>query len=276
MLCPAELRARGGSYISPRSHGTRGGPRGTGRFVPLLLLLLTVLVRPVVAEPLALRWSTPLAVAEITDEPAFLLVDGRTLLPAGIRLPTAVRGEALAKLATIPGSSGVRIAERPRAEDRYGRLLVQIADASGDWLQARLVRRGLALVDPATAPETVVDALFTLEADARREGRGIWSEDGGLPAAAERVRARPLRFTVVEGRPHRAGRGRTFLYLNFGEDRRRDFTLRIRLRQLRAFARGGLDPEALVGRRIRVRGWIFPAGGPMIEVTDRRQIEVLE
>ena len=271
MLYPAELRARGGPYISRRSAGTRGRHRRGA--LALLLLLLPTLALPAAARPL-FRWSPPLAVERIGEGPVLHLADGRRLPLAGIHLPRATRPRARDAVAGALAAGGIRIAEDRLARDRYGRPLAPIADANGNWLQAGLLRRGLAVVDPLTAPPGTVEALFAAEAEARRAGRGVWA--GALPLAADGVRATPLRFAVVEGRPRESGRGRTFLYLNFGDDRRRDFTLRIRLGRLRALRREGLDPAALVGRRIRVRGWIFPAGGPMIEVTDRRQIEVLE
>ncbi len=277
MLYPAELRAPGGPYISPKSRATRGGGGlRPGAWSWLLLLALIAASPAPAAEPPAFDWSQPVELAAIADGPRLTLGDGRTVLTAGILVPEGRQEEARALLERLLAEHRLRLAETRRSLDRYGRLLAQIADPGGGWLQARLVGRGLAVVEPRTAESEVVEALLAIEAEARRARLGVWSRDGGLPAAAERVRSRPLRFVVVEGRARRVGRGRTFLYLNFGEDRRRDFTVRIRVGRLRAFAREGLDPEALAGRELRVRGWIFEAGGPMIEVTDRRQIEVLE
>ncbi len=274
MLYPAELRARGRPYISPKSRRTRAARR-----LARLLLLLTILLpagRTTAGDPPALVWSSPVEIAETVQGPEFRLADGRSLLPGGIRIVDRSRLEPSARLAEFAPGNVLRLAEEPLLRDRYGRLLVQLADIDGDWLQAKLVRRGLALVDPLTAPAGIADALLAIEKYARRTAVGVWSRDGELPEPADRVRPRPLRFTLVEGRPRRGASGRVFFYLNFGDDRRRDFTVRIRTGRLRDFRRAGLDPEALVGRRIRVRGWIFPAGGAMIEVTDRRQIEVLE
>ncbi len=277
MLYPAELRAPGGPYISPKSRATRGGGRLWSRAWPLLLLLALAAAPPVrAAEPPAFDWSQPVELAAIADGPRLTLGDGRTALMAGIVIPRDRQEEARALLERLLADDRLRLAEKRRSLDRYGRLLAQIADSGGRWLQARLVGHGLAVVDPHTAGGEIVDALLAIEAEARLTHIGVWSRDGGQPAAAGRVRSRPLRFAVVEGRVRRVGRGRTFFYLNFGEDRRRDFTVRIRVGQLRRFAREGLEAEALTGRWLRVRGWIFEAGGPMIEVTDRRQIEVLE
>ncbi len=274
MLYPAELRARDRPYISPKSRGTRAARR-----LARLLLLLTILLPagPTTAgETPTFRWSSPVEVTKTVEGPAFLLADGRTLLPGGIRLPERSRLAPSALLAEFAPGGALRLAEGPLLRDRYGRLLAQLADGGGEWLQGKLVRHGLAVVDPLTASAEIADALLAIEEEARRAAVGIWSPGGELPESADRVRPRPLRFTLVEGRPRRGASGRVFFYLNFGADRRRDFTVRIRTARLRDFRRAGLDPEALAGQRIRVRGWIFPAGGPMIEVTDRRQIEVLE
>jgi hypothetical protein len=65
------------------------------------------------------------------------------------------------------------------------------------------------------------------------------------------------------------------LYLNFGEDRRRDFTVRVERATVRAVAGAGLDLAALAGRNVLVRGWLIHSGGPMVEVTGPAQVEVL-
>ena len=43
----------------------------------------------------------------------------------------------------------------------------------------------------------------------------------------------------------------------------------------RLFRRAGLDPLALEGRWLRVRGWLKKWNGPMIEATHPEQIELL-
>jgi len=42
------------------------------------------------------------------------------------------------------------------------------------------------------------------------------------------------------------------------------------------FAAAGLDPLALAGRRVRLRGWITEFNGPMIALTGAWQVEVVE
>ena len=71
------------------------------------------------------------------------------------------------------------------------------------------------------------------------------------------------------------GKGSGRLYLNFAPDWRSDFTISIARRDAAAFARAGLDPNALSGKRLRVRGWLAWRNGPMIEATHPEQIELL-
>ena len=83
-------------------------------------------------------------------------------------------------------------------------------------------------------------------------------------------------FQIVRGEVRRVAPVRDYVYLNFGADWRRDFTVRIRRQELEArFARSGTDALALAGHRVEVRGFVLEAGGPLIEVSHPEQIEVL-
>jgi hypothetical protein len=83
-------------------------------------------------------------------------------------------------------------------------------------------------------------------------------------------------FQIVEGRVLKAAQARGILYLNFGRDIRRDFTIGLDRAALRAFRRAGRDPRALAGKRVRVRGWVLWRGGPYIGATHPEQVEVLD
>jgi micrococcal nuclease len=71
------------------------------------------------------------------------------------------------------------------------------------------------------------------------------------------------------------GEGRKWLYVNFAEDWRHDFTIDIARKDLAAFESSGVDLERLAGKRVRVRGWVEWWNGPMIKATHPEQIEVL-
>ena len=42
-----------------------------------------------------------------------------------------------------------------------------------------------------------------------------------------------------------------------------------------AFKAAGIDPKALAGKKLRVRGWVEWRNGPMIHATHAEQIELL-
>ena len=67
---------------------------------------------------------------------------------------------------------------------------------------------------------------------------------------------------------------RSRVYLNFTEDWQTDFTIVIAASDLPVFQAAGLDPLALAGRTVRVRGWLRKWNGPMIEATHPEQIEL--
>ncbi len=225
----------------------------------------------------------PAAGVRVAGPRMLQLEDGRTVLLAGVVVP----GE----LWPAPGgpervaAAAALLAERlaagdpelePLAGDRYGRILALARAADGGLLQEALVEAGLAYAFPDGLPQATARALLAAEARARAAGRGLWAVPDLAEQPAARVAAEPPRFAVVTGRIVAVGRSEAFTWLNFGADRRQDLTVRIPAAALRAVRRGGLDPARLEGRRVRVRGWLFAAGGAMIEVDDALQLEVLE
>ncbi len=223
-------------------------------------------------------------VARILDGDTLALADGAIVRLVGIRAPkpppegppgrrwSEAARDALAALAR---GRTVRLGYGGRRLDRHGRILAHLfRDDDGVWLQGAMLARGLARVYGFRDNRARLRALLAIEAEARAARRGIWAD----PAYAVRRAGPDLargRFSLVEGRVRRAAEVRGRVYLNFGDDWRRDFTVRIAPRDRRLFVRAGLDPLALEGRTIRVRGWIKWRDGPMIDATHPEQIELL-
>ncbi len=82
-------------------------------------------------------------------------------------------------------------------------------------------------------------------------------------------------FQLVMGRVRETAEVDERIYLNFGENWRKDFTVTIPPAHTERFHAAGMDPLELAGRWIRVRGWIEDYNGPMIEATHPEQIEVI-
>jgi hypothetical protein len=80
---------------------------------------------------------------------------------------------------------------------------------------------------------------------------------------------------LIEGRVADAVKIKGQVYLNFGQDWRKDFTITLKAKVARLFAKAGVDPLGFKGRMVRVRGWLKKYNGPMIEASHPEQIEVI-
>lgn len=222
-------------------------------------------------------------VAAVLSGDTLRLKDGRDVRLADILAPrparTAPRGgtlpawplaaDARDALARLVEGKTIRL---PRAaEDRYGRVLAHLTTRDGRWVQETLLRDGWALFDPHTdspeAPPGGLDALRQAEADARAAGRGLWADPYYALRDPDTVAQAIGRFAVVRGRVISASGSPERVYINFGRDWRQDFTVEIDHHDLAAFRRRHIDPVALKGRLVEVRGWVESLNGPMIRVT---------
>ncbi|MEK0081585.1 thermonuclease family protein [Benzoatithermus flavus] len=216
--------------------------------------------------------AAPVAAATLVGLQELRLDDGRCVRLAGVLVPPEAGPDTV--LGAVLGQE-VRLEPAAPPADRHGRLRAQVLGRG--WLQGELVRAGLAVVDPASdVPDATLAALLALEHEARAANRGVWARGEIGPFPAGRVEAPVGRYVLVRGRVQGVTRARAFVYVNFGRDWRRDFTVRADLEDARRFARQGLDLDRLVGRELLVRGWLLEANGPMIELEHPAQIEVVE
>lgn len=254
--------------------------RYMGRLVAAVGLGALAPVRRLEARAAAESWE-PVTVQGLKAPLVLELADGRSLRPAGIAAPVLLAdgrepptAQGLeTRLAALVGEGG--LTARMLGIDRYGRRLGLLRREGGALLQAELLEAGSVLVWQDGLELEGLAAWRQAEARARVAGRGLWAPSLGLVEAAARVRFQPMRLAVVEGRVQAVGGGASWIYLNFGADRNRDFTCRVSGRDKRRFQKAGLPLEDLAGRALRVRGWLFGQGGPMIEARDPSQIELL-
>jgi hypothetical protein len=225
-------------------------------------------------------------IVRVEKNGALILADGRAvhaesiLLPAGAHdhAPDYFAGQALNQMSTLTHGRGATLAAAPPKEDRYGRLRAQIflPDADDDfWLQAAMLKRGLARVAIAPDRRECVAELEAFEAGARAARYGIWSN----PAYAIRNPGNLGRdtgtFQIVDGRVLGATLKDGRAYLDFGPDFRTDFTVTISESDMKAFHARGIDPRDYAGKTVRIRGWVESLNGPEIEAAVPEDIQVL-
>jgi hypothetical protein len=217
------------------------------------------------------------AIRQIEPVVELALEDGGAVVLDGIVVPPGQADAAAAMLAPLLGRASL-VAEHEAAADRYGRRPVLAATPDGISLQAALLEAGLALVRPLPDSDAEMLArLLRAERSGERRGRGLWRAPdrvrvGSDPDAAA---AQLGRFVLLEGRVLQAGAQQRYFYLNFGPDWRTDTTARIDKDVLRAMQRDGFEPEALAGRDVRLRGTLFAANGPMLELWTHQGIDIL-
>jgi endonuclease YncB( thermonuclease family) len=226
-------------------------------------------------------------VRTVLDGSTFVLADGRTIRLAGLDVPRpgapgerAGRRPAIAvaaqdTLSALLLAGAVGLAPLGDGTDRYGRILAHVVDVQGRWVQAELVSRGFGRVTMFPGEAVGLATLLTLEAEARSAKRGLWALPEFRVINSDEAIRHLDSFQLVQGRVRTVERkaGRTFV--NFGEDWRSDFTVEIAARLRRQLAAVGLDPADYQGKMVRVRGWIKSRNGPLIELAQPEQIEVI-
>jgi endonuclease YncB( thermonuclease family) len=215
------------------------------------------------------------------------VVDGATLrLSSGIEVrlgslepPSGIHdATATALLTEIALGREVELRYGEVRTDRYGRTVAQVYVRSEPelWLQAALVERGLARVAGTREDRACIGTLLAFERLARAQGLGLWPLAPALDAIALALRTIDGAFTLVEGTVVSIGRRERTVYLNFGTDWTTDFTVSFPISIANRFEEEGGNLDALVGHRIRVRGWLTQREGPWISLDHAEQIEILD
>ena len=237
--------------------------------------------------PEALRPQSEALVREVIDGDTLVLDDGVEVRLLGIQAPKLPLGrpdfeswplaqEAKQALKALAAGQRVSLAFGERRRDRHGRLLAHLLDEESRWLQGEMLARGLARVYSFEDNRLAIAEMLSLEAEAREAGRGLWADPFYMIRSAEEAARHVGGVELVEGEVLAVGRARGRVFLNVGEDYKRDVTIVLEPAARRLFEREGRAPAAYRGRRVRVRGWVQSLNGPMIEVTHPEQIEVLD
>jgi endonuclease YncB( thermonuclease family) len=229
--------------------------------------------------------GVPATVTEVIDGDTIVLGDGRTIRLVGVEAPKRLPGQAQGSVPAVVGEArealeslvlGEEISIQVAGEqpDRYGRSAA-IVSLAGRSLQDMLVERGLARLRGPTGG--CLSSLSALEKAARRAGIGVWKDPDFAVRDADdpSLPTQKGLYGLVEGRVASVGRGSRMVFLNFGRDWKRDFTVTMTTDLAKRLA-GRDDPaDAFTGKRVLVRGVIEENGGPLIRVTDESGIEIL-
>ena len=223
-------------------------------------------------------------IMRVEHNAVLVMTDGRALALEGIRLPNAaqdrappaIADQAFAELSNLANGRELDAYATYPKEDRYDRVRSQVFTPEGVWLQIELLKKGLARVDIAPDRGECYREFYAAEADARHAGLGLWADPAYAFRAPDAVAADAGTFQIVVGKVLNAAANNGNVYLNFGQDWRRDFTVTISADDVKTFKRMGVDPLNYEGKLIRVRGIVQTNNGPEIAVGNPKQIELLQ
>ncbi len=263
----------------------------------MVLLFLLLFVSPALAQEKAvvtgdftkLKHTGSARIDKVIDAQTLLMNDGQIVRLLGLDYPFITGGEpnntAVAAKAylenKLPKGTEVMLYQTRNQKagriNRMGHTLAHLAlKTNEEWINGDLVADGFAYaVTDATNPE-MADQLYKLEDKARAVQKGLWMKASPFGLLTPDTAALgDGAFRVVEGTVNRSGTGNNNLFLNFGEDRNKDFTVQVTPAIRKKLAHSGIDPMSLAGQKIRVRGWIRLWNGPFMELETPERLEIL-
>lgn len=233
-----------------------------------------ILLMPCGANSQAASWHNAIAIGPVAA--SMKLENGGIIALWGIKIlepPDPLAQEAKAVLEKWASGQRVCVIPLYKETDRHGRTVAQVYNAQGEWLQGMLVSRGLALVYAVEGDGHALQSLLAHEREAEISQRGIWASAAHRPLSAGNVDGSAGTFRLVEGRVESVAQWKGRYYLNFSADWKTDFTIVIEAQAAKRFGSGQI--EALSGKHVRARGWLFDYNGPAMELHMPQLLEII-
>lgn len=226
-------------------------------------------------------------VQQIIDPLRLQLQDGRIVQLTGLEIPDndpanpgPLASKAFDELKTLLESKQATFfqskSEDKGRRNRMGHYLGHIeTHQDKHWVQGVMLKNGLARIQPGSENIEMATQMMALENEAIKEKRGMWAADKFSMLTPETAEGAMNSWAVVEGKIAKTGMSNNTIFLNFGDDWRKDFTIGVEGEVRRQMSKKGLDSMSLVGKTVRVRGWVESYNGPYIKLSDAIWLEIL-
>lgn len=234
-----------------------------------------------------LRSQGVVLVDQVIDPLRVLLQDGRIVQLTGLDIPDLDYKESGEQAAqafewlknTIEKKQVTLYQTKHETEgrrNRMGHYLGHIETREDKiWLQGAYLINGWAQVQPSPLHTEMALQMLPLEAQALTSKRGLWAEGHKSALTPETASTNLNSWAIVEGTIIKASMVNNTIYLNFGEDWRKDFSIGLEPDIRRQFSKKQINPLDLQGQTVRVRGWIESYNGPFIKLSHAIWLEVL-
>ena len=222
-----------------------------------------------------------LKVKQIINGKSFVVESGKTVRLASIEAPNLpdkgragepLGEEAKTTLEKLILGKNIRIDYLPEKHDRHNRLIGQVYDEKGNWIQGEVLKSGFAFAyifsdDSATT----IHNMLLAEKPAQQAKLGLWNHPYYRIITTEETPEFINRFKLVEGMVVSVNQSHENIYINFNKEWKGHFSIFISKKNAGNFSLEKL--KNLVGKKIRVRGWINYHKAPMINIVREEQIE---
>lgn len=204
-------------------------------------------------------------VKKVIDGDTVALTDGRRVRLIGINAPELAheaskgsRGNAAEPLSTQAQQAlAKRVIGQPvqlqlgvLAVDHYGRTLGRLFDASGNSIEAALLREGYGFGVIKAPDFRYVACVDESQQLARKQQRGVWREAYFQPRDAQRITRSDTGFRRVSGVVERVEINRKQLWIEL----RGQVVIKVAAKNVRRFDQPWV--RSLVGRRVEASGWL--------------------
>lgn len=227
---------------------------------------------------------------KLIDGLTLILKDGTIIRLTSIDIPDfhiwddAPLTEAALKLLnqTLPEGTEVMLYQTRSAKaGRVNRMNHQLAHIvtkkDNIWIQGLLLSNGLARVYTAPQSTDLLNDMYLAEQQARNAKLGMWSDDSDYNILSPEQTAQHIgNFVIVEGTVLNVATIRNNIYLNFGKDWKKDFTIQIPSALRTKFSKELINIMDIQNKSVRVRGTLREYNGPLIELEDTAHLEILQ
>lgn len=165
---------------------------------------------------------------------------------------------------------------KTRMEHLLGHL---VRAQDGLWVQGYLISGGYVRIRPSQYNIEAATDMKTLESHAEKQQIGLWDMQQYpqyKKLSAENAADGLNGWSIIEGTITKVASMNNIIYLNFGDDWRKDFTIMLESDVRRAFAKDGINPMSLHGQRILVHGWLEEYNGPMIKLLNPVWLDLID
>lgn len=209
----------------------------------------------------------------VFNDKGLQVAEGQYAVLSGLDVPPEMRDAANAYLKQQSNLPDIVKALPDGATDRYGRFIIE-----NQGLAKGLLNAGLAIVmnPAAVSSANILSELLVAEYQARQKKIGLWALPQYADIPADDAYNHIGRYGFVVGVVQDVVRVKSVIYLNFGDDWRKDFTAVIKAGDVKKSWPKSFDPQSYKGQHICVRGWLERRNGAMIAVETPWQIENLD